>query len=363
MITDLVNIWKSTLIDWNNNDEVRECADHYGINYDPEILGSARNIMQKSIDAKNWIDFNDMIYFPVAYKLNLETFDNVFVDECQDLNRVQIEMILHMVKQPNGRIIAVGDPAQSIYGFRGADTKAMARVKDVLDAKELPLSVCYRCPTSHIELAQEICHHIEAAPGAKQGTIKDIYECDFINEVDKEESPLVLCRTNAPLISFALKMIQQGKTAHVRGQDIANFLKGLVIGFKANTIAEFNDKVDEWENNQLEFLTKRQASASVKMTITDYADVLRLFAERSANPYDITKTIEKIFSDSKVGTIFSTVHKAKGLEADTVYIVKPNTLPLEWDGQMEWEHEQEMNIKYVALTRSKDKLVIVHDED
>jgi superfamily I DNA/RNA helicase len=71
--------------------------------------------------------------------------------------------------------------------------------------------------------------------------------------------------------------------------------------------------------------------------------------------------IDNIFSDEKGGTIFSTVHKAKGLESNVVYIIKPDQLPLERKGQKDWEVEQEMNLKYVALTRSKDKLVFVNE--
>jgi len=359
MITDLISSWKNTLIDFNNDKQVAETADHYSINYDPTILGVARSIMEKSINIRNFVDFDDMIYLPVALKYKLPTFDNVFVDECQDLNRSQIEMILGMVKKPNGRIIAVGDPKQSIYGFRGADTDAMPRIKEVLGAKELPLSVCYRCPTSHIELAQEIVPWIESAPNAKEGIVEHITVEQFTETVDKDKEPLVLCRTNAPLISYALKLIRQGKKAHVRGADIGAYLRGIIIGCNANSIAELNNKIDEWENSQLEFLTKRRASVAVQETICDYADCMREFAKQSANPYDVVSTIDNVFSDTKEGTIFSTVHKAKGLEAETVYIIRPDLLPLIRKDQKEWELDQEHNLKYVALTRSTNKLVFV----
>lgn len=359
MVTDLISIWKNTLIDYKNDQSVAEAANHYSINYDPNILGVARSIMDKSIANRRFVDFDDMIYLPVAMKYSLPTFDNVFVDECQDLNRAQIEMILGMVKKPNGRIIAVGDPKQSIYGFRGADTDAMPRIKEVLDAKELPLSVCYRCPTSHIELAQEIVPYIESAPNAKEGIVENISSDQFNNMVDGEKEPLVLCRTNAPMISYALRLIKEGRKAHVRGSDIGSYLRGIVIGFNAKSISELNTKINEWENSQLEFLTKRWASVAVRDTICDYADVMREFAKQSANPYDVVKTIDRVFSDAKDGTIFSTVHKAKGLEADTVYIIRPDQLPLIRKDQQPWELDQEMNLKYVALTRSKDKLVFV----
>ena len=360
-ITDLISIWKATLIDYNNNEEVAKIASYYGINYDLNYLGAARSIMEKSLSIQNFIDFDDMIYMPIALELKMPTFDTVFVDECQDLNRSQIEMVLKMIKKPNGRIVAVGDSKQSIFGFRGADVEAMSRVTEALKATVMPLSVCYRCPTSHLDLAREIVPHIEAAPNAIAGEVETISTGDFTTKVDKEKEPLVLCRTNAPLISYAIKLIKEGKKAHVRGADIGKFLKGLVIGFNTKTIAEFSVKVDEWENAQLELLEKRRATASVKDTICDYADVMRAFAEQCASPFDITCLIDRIFSDDTDGTVFSSVHKAKGLEAETVYIIRPEQLPLIRKGQQDWELQQEMNLKYVALTRSKNRLVFVED--
>jgi superfamily I DNA/RNA helicase len=360
-ITDLVSIWKSTLIDYKNDEEVVKTASYYGINYEPANLGVARSIMDKSVSIRSYVDFDDMIYFPVALGLKVDTFDNVFVDECQDLNRCQIELVLKMVKKPNGRIIAVGDPQQSIYGFRGADIEAMPRIKEVLKATELPLSVCYRCPSSHVKLAQEIVSHIESAPNAIEGIIETISVEAFTQKIDKEIDPMVLCRTNAPLVSYALKLIREGKKAHIRGADIGAYLRGIVIGFNTRTIYEFNSKVDEWENAQLETLEKRWAAQSVKETVIDYADVLREFAKQSANPYDIVSSIDRIFDDSTEGTVFSSVHKAKGMQSPTVYIIRPDQLPLIRKDQKEWEIEQEMNLKYVALTRSKNKLVFVNN--
>ncbi len=54
----------------------------------------------------------------------------------------------------------------------------------------------------------------------------------------------------------------------------------------------------------------------------------------------------------------STVHRAKGLEADIVIILDNKSLPLVWNGQTREEYEQELNLRYVALTRSKEELYI-----
>lgn len=361
----LVSNWKNTLIDYNDSRLVLETAAFYGIDCEPETIPAAKSLMEKSIKVTKYLDFDDMIYLPAinVNRWNIPTFSNVFVDECQDLNRCQIELVLAMVKQPNGRIIAVGDPHQSIYGFRGADIEAMPRMKEALDIQEyMPLSVCYRCPKSHIELAKEIVPHIEAAPNATEGTIETIDEKEFTSKVDKEETPaLVLSRTNAPLVSAAIKMITEGRKAFIRGADIGNKLRGIIQSFKANNLAELLEAIDNWEKKKMEAYDMRFASQSVKEQIIDEAEVMRIFTNQATSPEHVIQIIENMFKETKDATIFSSVHKAKGLENETVYILKPNKLPLTWKDQQEWEIEQEMNIKYVALTRSKNKLVFVKE--
>jgi ATP-dependent exoDNAse (exonuclease V) beta subunit len=49
------------------------------------------------------------------------------------------------------------------------------------------------------------------------------------------------------------------------------------------------------------------------------------------------------------------------LEADRVFILEPENLPLVWEQQQEWEYQQEMNLKYVALTRAKVALFFIND--
>ena len=58
----------------------------------------------------------------------------VFIDECQDLNACQRSLMLKAVKPNGGRFIAVGDPAQAIYGFAGADSDSDAPTDDTNDA-------------------------------------------------------------------------------------------------------------------------------------------------------------------------------------------------------------------------------------
>jgi DNA helicase-2/ATP-dependent DNA helicase PcrA len=65
-----------------------------------------------------------------------------------------------------------------------------------------------------------------------------------------------------------------------------------------------------------------------------------------------------IFSDDQVGVVFSSVHRAKGLEAKRVYILSPELMPHKM-ATKPWELEQERNIEYVAITRTLSELVYV----
>lgn len=359
-IKRLVSLVKMSLIDPNNNEAIAEQANFYGIEYDENILSMFRHVFEKSVAIKYYIDFDDMIYFPVHYQLSMLKYDWVFVDESQDLNRTQIELVLSIVKPKTGRVVAVGDPKQSIYGFRGADSEAMNRIKNALNAIELPLSVCYRCPTSHIKLAQELVPHIEAAPSACEGEILNLKEDLFDSEIVKDKNPLVLCRINAPLMQYALALIAKGIKATIKGRDIGKSLLTIIDNIEGDSIEDIYAGIRNWENRELEKLYKKNAPDSMIETVKDKADTLEAIADSCDGRNCVVRKIETIFTDDKVdGVEFSSVHKAKGLQADAVYIIKPELMPLIRKNQKDWEYEQELNIKYVALTRSKNKLVFV----
>ena len=71
--------------------------------------------------------------------------------------------------------------------------------------------------------------------------------------------------------------------------------------------------------------------------------------------------IKLIFSEKAEGVVFSSIHRAKGLEAQRVYILHPELLPHPM-AKADWEKEQEKNIEYVAITRTLDQLIYVRGD-
>lgn len=298
---------------------------------------------------KKVIDFDDMIWFPFVYRLNVGKFDVVFVDEAQDLNQAQIAMVLSANKM-DGRIIAVGDPAQSIYQFRGADSEAIPNFIDKLGAKTLPLSVSYRCPRLVINIAKEVVPDIEAAPNAKDGTVEEVPAEQLIKLV--QPGDFVLSRTNAPLIKYCLALLRAGRPANIQGRDIGSNLIYFIKKSKAKTINSFIDYVNSWREIEVKRLLSEKKDSMVAI---DKAECLLNLCEGTLSIKDLKETIEKLFNDvddsSKV--VFSTTHKAKGLERDRVFVL---TNTYRYGPGVEGE---EANLWYVAVTRSKDSLFLV----
>jgi DNA helicase-2/ATP-dependent DNA helicase PcrA len=298
---------------------------------------------------KQIVDFDDMIWFPFVYRLNVGKFDVVFVDEAQDLNAAQMAMVLSAVK-PDGRIIAVGDPAQAIYLFRGADSDSIPNFIHKLKAKTLPLSVTYRCPKSIVKLAQEIVPDIEAAAGAAEGTISEINNYDLLKMV--RPGDFVLSRTNAPLIKYCLALLKAGVPANIQGRDIGANLLYFIKKSKAKTIPEFTKYVTEWKEMEIKRLLFEKRDITI---VSDKAECLLNLSEGILTIKDLKATIEELFKDgddsSKV--IFSTTHKAKGLERDRVFLLADTY------GYGPGVVGEEANLYYVAVTRAKSELYLV----
>jgi len=294
------------------------------------------------------LDFDDMIWLPVVLDLPQRQFDRVFVDETQDLNAAQIELVLRAVKA-DGRILAVGDPRQAIYRFRGADERAFENVKERLVATELPLSICYRCSKAVIREAQTIVPSIEAAPNADEG---EVQHRDY-KQMKKSAEPgdFILSRTNAPLISLCMKFLAEGRRAAIAGRDIGAQLAAFVKKSKAATVAALRDYVEAWAEKECSRLAAKRRDTQA---VEDRAACILAISEDTQSVADVARRIESLFNDSADGAriTLSSTHKAKGLERDRVWLLR--------DTYMRRPDIEEKNLYYVACTRSRSCLVLVH---
>lgn len=363
ILIQLTALIQNTLTDCNDANAVSDLIDRFGIDMNgstDKVLSNLPRMIQLCAERTKVVDYEDMIWLPVYLNLPIQQYDFVFCDEAQDLNAVQIELVLRTVKK-TGRIICVGDPYQSIYGFRGADLDAIPNIIKATNATVLPLSITYRCPVSHVALAKNLVSHLETGPNALDGEIRyNMPMHKAITEMRPQAGDMVLCRLNAPLVKVCYALIRSGKKAVIRGRDIGKGLLTLVDKMKAANIPELSRKLEDYRHNELAKLYAKNARESTIASLNDRINTLQELTDGIYDLSELRLRISNIFNDKgdNVGVICSSVHRAKGLEADSIYILNPELLPFP-KATRQWEIQQEMNILYVALTRSKRLLTFV----
>jgi superfamily I DNA and RNA helicase len=72
---------------------------------------------------------------------------------------------------------------------------------------------------------------------------------------------------------------------------------------------------------------------------------------------EVINRLQTIFSDERGGILFSSVHRAKGMEHTDCYIIEPNQMPFK--SSRSWQFQQECNLAYVAFTRSLARMTFV----
>jgi len=382
-VLKLTSLCKNMLIE-PTNENLIDLAAQYGLELENSvkpICNLTRQCLEQSKADLGTIDFDDMIYLPVALGMGVEKFDVLFVDESQDLNRAQQELIMLAGR----RIILVGDEHQAIYRFRGADAKSMANMQAMLEGtgretKVLPLTVTRRCPPVVVEYAQSIVPDFECVPETWQA-----YQAWRLNpegeqpaefgvlkhgsQLEYQRGHMALCRTNAPLISVAYGLIAQNIPVKVQGrefgQDLAKLIKKLAA--PQDTVVRLTEALGEWRAKEQARLTadptKTISNEAKLQVLADKCDCIECLCEGMDTVQQVLDRIVLIFADIEKATdktkfvLLSSVHRAKGLEADIVHIIKPELMPHP-SAKNDEELVQEMNLKYVAITRAIRELHI-----
>lgn len=355
-------------------DDIRswlDLIDHHNLDVEEEdihfVIETARQALKVSVRKQGLIDFDDQLYMTVLYNVPMFRFDVIFVDEAQDLSPIQ-HALLRKALKPGGRLIAVGDPRQAIYGFRGADAESMARLGRDFGCVNLPLSISYRCPQNVVMYAQQIVSHIEAAPSAPEGEVISLphYDAQDFNAED-----LIICRNTAPVVEMAYALIRRRVPVRVLGREIGQGLVALInrldrrkSGRNIHGEKGLVERLDRWRQRETEKYVAKGDDAKAE-AVADKAETLQVMIEESdvETAEDLIREIEQLFSDDKKEILtLSTVHKAKGLEAPRVFVLEPDLMPSKY-ARKEWQIEQEKNLMYVAYTRAKQTLVFIRLQD
>lgn len=413
-VKKLVGLCKLTLAGWTEERGflasaiTPEVLDELAAYYDIDMNGNREEVhrlvplmLQASLDVKRTkeVDFDDQNWLPVVLNLSIPRVDIVLVDEAQDLPRCKQEFCRRLGR----RLIVVGDKHQAIYGFAGADTEGIDRLTGLLGetpegVTTLELTETRRCGKAIVAEAQRLVPGFRAHESNPEGCVRTSNMKTWLQEA--KDGDMALCRVNAPLISEALKLLKAGRKAVLRGRDFGGTLKTFISRLKASDVPDLIDKVGKWHAREVEKENrKRNPSEARIIALDEKADCIYVLSEGCDTVDAIIERIDLLFQGkvcpncgkhyaetvercpSKAckteadaqgypigpclvtpqGVLFSSVHRAKGLEAKNVFLLLPPGAGMPHPmAKSDWQREQERHLRYVAITRAIDNLTYVY---
>lgn len=295
-----------------------------------------------------------------ALDRKLSGYHLTLVDEAQDLNRVMVGIL------GGRRVLAVGDPYQAIYGWRGA--------KNTLDdfpGQKFYLTESFRFGPATADLATKLLHRF-------RGERKEIIgrgdtrlhppQKDQLPDFATRHPHMRLSRGNTKLITEALRAEENAIPFHFCGgmrEDIFDNILGVYGLESANREYAKRNRICQ------QLLKDGNGVDALKQYAKETGDnELTMAIELNAR-IDVVDAIARIKKrhiahpqDAQI--LLLTAHRAKGLEHDNVLLLNdfttfriatsspPSAAPAPYP--LEEENEQEVNLLYVALTRARHNL-------
>jgi hypothetical protein len=201
---------------------------------------------------------------------------------------------------------------------------------------------------------------------------------------------MILCRTNAPLVSQYFRFMARNIRASILGRKMGEGLIALLDKFNVGSVRDLAIAIETWCDAKLEEENaKKFPSENYLATIRDKHDCIMSFLPGCASPNEVRQKIDRAFADKRCskcgagypaeakrcqqplcngaelvtprGVKLASIHKAKGLEARRVFFLTPRgaECPMQRAKMSDWQMVQEMNLRYVGITRAIEELVWV----
>lgn len=368
-ITALIDFSRFNLA--QSEKEINEVAQRYNIPLSFDECVVTKKCLDWGKEHHETIDYTDMIWLPV--EMNMKpiglTYDWVFIDEAQDLSVCSEQLFLKCIKR-GGRFVAIGDQNQLINLFAGSSEKSFEFLKNYPNTTSFDLPITYRCPKKVVSFANHLINGMKSKSDAIDGIImRDCHVRDI------KEGDMVLCRSKTPLMKLYTKLLRKNVNCYIKGQDIGVNLNKLLDNISQEKLnidldedgvfVRLYDKLFTERNKLMQIRGLDYDDATLSSYIMDKYDTintLSILGEKYKTKTQLKERIQCIFQEDSQGVCLSTIHKAKGLEADNVYILCDSMMPSKLASH-DWEKTQEKNLMYVAYTRPKKLLGFISEKE
>ena len=390
-----------------------------GIDVAPLFSDSPQATEEQEQTATALVAHIDCIYAPIRMGLMpWRTFDLIIADEVQDMSVLQGTFMRSLMRE-GGNAVVVGDPKQSLYLFSGASSQSMSENIEALGCTVFPMTYCYRLTatlstevrlmlgldTDGNPLPYNAHRHPDYIPSWPVGE-----SSSFITPHQLPDQvalgDMVLCRIGSPLVPQAMACLRNGIPVRIAGggdlekgvravcesigiagvegvpqtaSAIEEYLHHEVRGVLSKLMRSKTHKGDEASARKDEqYINAVAYTDSITALVQRFAedDYNGLFCAVGDEPQD---WLADLFCDPNADgsgfVMFSSVHRAKGLESKRVFIITDRmtmtedgeekvqpTFMLAWSMNNSAEIEQEVNAVYVAITRAmKSNTFVSHD--
>lgn len=364
--------------------------------------------------AEGILSHNDILFF--SYKIIKEVpfvldilrvkFPYFLVDEFQDTNPIQVG-ILKQLAHKETIIGIIGDKAQSIYGFQGADAKHFTDFS-LPNLQDYIMEDNRRSTNQIVNLLNYVRKDIQQTPyHNKEGIKPTLYigerkkALNAIKSIVGDDNLLVLAFKNevikgieieetGKIINLFKKLKEDDKNervklieASIRATELARkgrFKESISEFTRLDRQKELKKRKKEGNTNAIEDTLKlewkKKALANISVLLSAYNDIVTMKIADFSNNFlmkkiqylsKITKekdTHKKTFRDlancvdiKDDNGMFRTIHKAKGDECENVLVILDEEKELNFIKNPDLEKEDH-RVRYVAISRAKQKLFI-----
>lgn len=369
-VTGLLRLSRASLYSPSSESltDLKQIVSFYGIeiNVKLDLEWAAQALKRLNIEAltrfheTHQITLDEQIYMPWALDFrDPYPWDWIFVDECQDLSPLRIDL-LRRISKPTTRFLFVGDNDQSIYGWTGADPRCFDRIQKEFSPTSFQLTSTFRCSHAVTEFAQKYVPKITPFETNLKGEVLRFPNGGPLPELNSGDA--ILSRLKSGLISNAIRLIRGGR----KFQGFEGLLDKAMLDQLQRIYEEQSDSLSLHERLPrvsivIEDDIDSNGCTAEKVELYDLSLALKSLSEAFPAIRDFSGLCRQLYEVCKGtsdGPLLSTIHKQKGGEFNNVLIVDFSLLPLVWPGQKDWEFEQELNLVYVAITRAKNRLYL-----
>ncbi|HZN56472.1 MAG TPA: UvrD-helicase domain-containing protein [Planctomycetota bacterium] len=377
---------------------------------DTELAAAAR-ACEAALRAEGRLEFDELVLLAVqlleqdgglrdAYRAR---YPQVSVDEAQDMDGVQQKLVRLLVPPDGGNLCAIGDPDQSIYGFRGADPLCFDRLrKDYAGAREFSLARNYRSGHAIVEASLQLIEpatRVAARRADAAGVGAERIEIHHLAS-DRAEADFVAREIEKRIGGSAFFSIDTGRASRnaPRSLSFADFAVLYRTDAQADAIATALDHAGlPYERHGSGPLAEAPAARAVLQALEELdgssghgevsVEAVRRAVElaRAAEPAALIAAPfleelarraggdrERFLSAVALATdadlhdpraeriALLTLHAAKGLEFPVVFIVglEDGIVPLRWGASDESDLAEERRLLFVGMTRARGELIL-----